>query len=719
MVITFESVATLASIYLQTLGLSLAFVGAGCFLHERLLSRQPSGIDIRSDGISLRWGRAYFLGLSVFLLLFLFISRLIGTGSGLGLTLALMGAASLFQLNKLRGRSFPFRRVGTLFIVLLGLIFFYSITNLALWLHWYPLGPITPHMISHFGSIHSGRYANYAIFIAEAGRIPFLNQNSGQSILTSVHLLLGTDSPLAALMVWVPFSLSFLTLLVFGVFRSGAFRRVPCLGATFLVLFCNVALSAVHVLVFDNGSPLAFVGYTDMIVAVATFILLCQWFQVELVRDDLGAATRLLLPALLGITWCWYAPQNVVIALLTCAATALVWSWKKRSKQPSRLLRGGLVFVLGVCIGATQLGPFLPSSLREEVGVWTITPLLPSPLRKEVGGWTVHGVAGITIRPSVRYLISHWTKNPYLLASSYRETYVKARTIGWDEVYRRLVWLFEGQFWASVRGYGFPLLGCFLLWLYLRRPRGELDRQRLALSVWLLLSLFAFGFGYAIFFSFALDGMKWWLARFLVPGSTMALICLSFVALHHLQNIRPVARKALWIFLVVTATWGPVVELASVGFRNFVASAHVDPIGRRLNLLVDIRGPFLFRSLLFDPDSAAPLEAPGFLVGGARRRQGLALYSRPFPLRAGSLSGPPNSACVGKRSLSGTSNIIRAEGANHPSIISVGLDVKRDVCSDAIIPVWGALSKKAKSVSWNLGGQTYFVSSVVYCSQES
>ena len=115
----------------------------------------------------------------------------------------------------------------------------------------------------------------------------------------------------------------------------------------------------------------------------------------------------------------------------------------------------------------------------------------------------------------------------------------------------------------------------------------------------------------------------------------MALICLSFVALHHLQNIRPVARKALWIFLVVTATWGPVVELASVGFRNFVASAHVDPIGRRLNLLVDIRGPFLFRSLLFDPDSAAPLEAPGFLVGGARRRQGLALYSRPFPLRAG------------------------------------------------------------------------------------
>ena len=49
----------------------------------------------------------------------------------------------------------------------------------------------------------------------------------------------------------------------------------------------------------------------------------------------------------------------------------------------------------------------------------------------------------------------------------------------------------------------------------------------------------------------------------------------------------------------------------------------------------------------------------------------------------------------------GTSNIIRAEGANHPSIISVGLEVKRDVCSELgdIIPVWGALSKKAKSVS--------------------
>ena len=49
----------------------------------------------------------------------------------------------------------------------------------------------------------------------------------------------------------------------------------------------------------------------------------------------------------------------------------------------------------------------------------------------------------------------------------------------------------------------------------------------------------------------------------------------------------------------------------------------------------------------------------------------------------------------------GTSNIIRAEGANHPSIISVGLEREMFVLIPLgdIIPVWGALSKKAKSVS--------------------
>ena len=53
------------------------------------------------------------------------------------------------------------------------------------------------------------------------------------------------------------------------------------------------------------------------------------------------------------------------------------------------------------------------------------------------------------------------------------------------------------------------------------------------------------------------------------------------------------------------------------------------------------------------------------------------------------------STIIGKRSFLNPGTSIRAEGANHPSI-SVGLDVKRDVCSDPadIIPVWGALPRK-------------------------
>lgn len=580
-----ETLRMLLRIYAQTLGLSLLFVGAGEFLHRRLLAGGGAPDD---GGPGWVLGRGYFLGLSVFLLLFVLVSRVVGARFGLWITLALLLGAALAGIASAGLRSLAPRRLLPALAVLLVLVVVYSVTNATCWLEWDDTAASeSPGTLTHFGSIHSGRYANYAIFILRENRIPFLAQNAGQSLLASAHLLLGADAPLVALMAWIPVSLAFLTLLCFGLFRAGGGSVASSAAATFLVLFCNVAVSLVHVLLFDNGSPLAFIGYTDLIVSVATFLLLCRWVQEELLATETaaGSPARFALPALLGVTWCWYAPHDVAIAVACCAATTLVWWWRypgEGARPWRRLGIAGVVFALGVGVGATQLGSFLPASLRENVGAVEFV----------VGG-------KIRIRPYLQYLTSHWTVGRWNLqvepGSSilnhpdvYENAFKRAAEFGRDDAYRAVLWLFEQQLWDSIRIYGFPLLGLLLLHLALRRER---DRTRLDQHAWLLLSLFAFAVGYGVAFGLDLDGRKWWLARFLVPGSAMALTCLGYAVLDTLR-----ARSRLRILLVglllVAATVGPVSELGSVFFRNFVAAAKVDPLGRRLDLMVETKGPF-------------------------------------------------------------------------------------------------------------------------------
>ena len=628
--ISLDAVATLARLYLQTLGLSLAFVGTGQFIHRTLLTHErPRARGSSPGALNLDWGSAYFLGLSAFLLAFLFVSRVSGARAALWIALAGMAGASAAALRRMSGARLALRRAGQLVAALLLLIAFYSVTNVALWLTRRTTAPtVEPGMLSHFGSIHSGRYANYAILIAQSDRVPRLAQNSGQSILASLHLLLGVDSPLASLMVWVPFSLAFLTVLIFSLFRSGPFARGPCLAATFLVMFCNVAVSLVHVLLFDNGSPLAFIGYSDMIVAVATFIILCRWFTAELAMEDPGPRSRLLLPAVLAITWCWYAPQNLVLAAPSLVATVLICERRFPSHHLRRRLRNvSLALVLSLCVGATQLGTFLPASLREETGLWT-QPVEPTT---------------VLIRPYTVYFTGHWTAPQWnvnfppgnLPLRLYETVSEQARKIAPDHLYRQVTWLLEEQLWASVRVYGFPLIGLCLFGASLRRQPPPHDQQQLTPRAWLWLSLFSFGFGYAICFGLELGQMKWWLTRFLVPGCAMALTCLGFGALAWLQSAALVTRRMLWSLLVVVATVGPVDELMTVAGRNFFVD-RVDPLGRRLTLLTQAKGPFIFETLIVRDLSAAYGESTGrFVVGGAGRQQGLAIYSPAIYMRAG------------------------------------------------------------------------------------
>jgi hypothetical protein len=321
------------------------------------------------------------------------LSRVIGARAALLVVLVTMAATCALEFAPWRPRAGGIAAHLRGLAALLALVAAYTFVVVTLWLPWGLGHGEQVTLLTHLGSIHSGRYAKYAIFIAEHDRVPFLAQNAVQSILASLHMMLGTWNPLVALMAWLPVSMAFLSLLFFGLFRSAGFAAVPCAAAAFMVMFCNVAISTVHVLVFDNGSPFSFVGYTDTLLAVGGFVVFAEWLRDELV-DERSSRGALAVPALLAATWCWHAPHNIVIAAPAAARCRdRVASVAQKAGRIPRLLAAGVAFVVGVGIGRWQLGSLLPAPLREETGLWT----------QEVG-------TGVGFRPYVQYLRNHWTR---------------------------------------------------------------------------------------------------------------------------------------------------------------------------------------------------------------------------------------------------------------------------------------------------------------------
>jgi hypothetical protein len=599
-------------VFLQTLGIALLFLGAGHFL-LRKLAPEPFG----ANGC-LRISASYFLGLSAFLAAYLFISRLVGARLSLWIVMTAM-AVLLAREIWVASRDRPSIRASVTRAVVLGLLVVaYSISNAALWIDWGRYSPIDVGLWTHFGSIHAGRYANYAIFIADQDRIPFLAQNGGQSMLASVHLLLGVQSPLTALMAWIPVSLAFLTLLVFGLFRLGGYASVPCGIATALVMLGNTAVSAIHVLVFDNGSPLAFVGYADMVAAVATFLLLSSWLAWRVQHGEAETRRSLAAPFLFGLTWCWYAPQNLVIAASSWAGLMLVRYLKPGTAGPARVpVKAALVFLVAAVIGATQFGSLLPSSWREHTGYWA----QESP-------------AAVFVRPYIRYVRNHWTAPTWNVDSHPvmdRASLAKITAFGRDELYRNVSWQVEDQLWDSLRIFGFPILGLLLM----RRRLASAAPSGVATHTWWWLSLFAFASGFAIYFGLELGSFKWWVSRFLVPGAALAMMCLGFVVRDELARPSSRARKALWTLLAAAVIVGPALELAAVAWRNFVANRSIDSIERRIGLLAASHGPFVFEDLAVHPEAAARGARGWIVIGAEGRAHGLAISTETLHLGRG------------------------------------------------------------------------------------
>jgi hypothetical protein len=566
--------ATLLRLYLQTIALGLGFAALG-----GVVWRCAALAGAR--GVALRFGQALFLGVSAFLALFVPLSRLVGAHAALWLLVAVMGLVLAASVRRLfRGGWSEARAVAATAAVAAALVAAYSVTNGAFHLDWRLLPGHEPGMLMDFGSIHTGRYANYAIFIALADRVPYLAQNGGQSILAALHLLLGVNSPLAATMAWIPFALASLTLLVFGVFRERGFAPWACAAAAALVLLCNIGFSTDHLMVFDSGSPLAFMAYSDLVISVGTFIVFCRWLSTWVAVGEPFAAREAVMPALLALTWAWYAPQNLVVA----AVIGAVLVTRKRHVLTPPMQRQ-LTWMLALCgfaalLGALQFGPLLPRPMREDIGLWA------------------QEASGIDWNPYLMYGRNLWIDGPF-------------------EVARNPL--------TAALVFGFPLLGIAVV------GATSAARADPALRGWWRLSAISLAAGFLVAYFLELGELKWWLTRFMVPGVAIALVCLGFALLRLLRGRSLGAQAVVWLLVLAGATYGPLREAFLVARENFVEQPFQSLPGR-LGLLVRTQGPFVFASVRADPIRARR-EPASFKVVAAGN--GVALDTAPFPLGEG------------------------------------------------------------------------------------
>src|SRR6185436_7858143 len=227
------------------------------------------GARMADESPSWTTGQAFFVGLSLHLTLFRLLAPWFGVAPACWTSLGVAACLGALRWRKPPDAKTIVRTAGVPLI--LGAIF--TLTTLC----WWQPTTDTFNPFQHIGSIHSGRYANIALYIVDQGRVPRLNQPYGQSLLTATNLVLGAAHPIAALGSWVPTCLAFLALVLHGFFRR-MLDGWAAACATFLVLFGSIPLSADHLLVLDNGSPVAMMGYADAISGAATLLLVVVWW---------------------------------------------------------------------------------------------------------------------------------------------------------------------------------------------------------------------------------------------------------------------------------------------------------------------------------------------------------------------------------------------------------------------------------------------------------
>lgn len=202
------------------------------------------------------------------------------------------------------------------------------------------------------GGLHSVRYVGLSHFALACECFPVLGQNTGQSTLYLLTLLLGFSQLFIATNLWLSGSMLMLLFSVFSSLRTWQFsRRASGLGSLVFIAGSS-GLSSANVHTVDSGFPKLVNGYTDVMLAAGISIVVLRFVTDPLLGRSLKRFLGMLFVGLIsGAALSFTAPQ---IAIGLMAILAFFFVFPKLTPAPA-VSRLGLAFGIAAGLASRSL----------------------------------------------------------------------------------------------------------------------------------------------------------------------------------------------------------------------------------------------------------------------------------------------------------------------------------------------------------------------------
>ena len=499
------------------------------------------------------FGASYFLGIS-FYIVFFKIMYLLFSDTGVSLYLMFALACLLIILNIKKLAPFIHVVINSKFMAIYWLILFFIVCIILLG-KWLPSDEDTPFFLKSIGSLHSPRYAWISNYIQYCESIPILGQNTGQSILTFITGYILTPKPYLFLFLWLVVSVFFFGLFVYGMLHKYTKDSTYLLWGVVVFLFGNTALSLTHVLVIDSGSPFFFNGYSDTLIGIFSIFFTLTLFDI--IQQKKYSFTLWWVILLIMSVNYLSAPQNIVIIFSIFILASIN---KVIDKYGAYYLLSA--FLLSTFLFVPHGGMLTPSTYHTNINYIGMMSVADS--RREGKVAAEYGVneKGLTVYPGYPFHydgISGWKsgQKPLLKkALEYKKNLTKDIS--------SFVWTLEKVVINSIVVLFFPMAGL----IYLRR-KCKLESsisEKYSLDYLYLFGILTFIIGLLISFPFSLNGYKWELSRFMIPGIAIGMLGFSLFIVNQMK--RTVKNRVLAMTISFMMIFGPVVTQLTVANIN-------------------------------------------------------------------------------------------------------------------------------------------------------
>lgn len=391
------------------------------------------------------------------------------------------------------------------------------------------------------GTLHTGKYAYLSEFMSDCRKLPRINNNLGQSIVTAFFSTPTRGTATFLLLVILSFTFLALASIGYGLFIQyfPDSRKRDRIYALFIFLMGNYALSLAVPIVNDSGNPLILVGYSDTLISVLYFLVLIEILRRRF-QISFGRKMVLLVPGTLAL---WVSsPQTLVLIPIAC----LYLIYKKSLKDAFLIF---VSFLLSIATWRNQSG--MLASLSESITI----PGINSELT------TVGKPGSLTelISPGFPYVVNsiNLQNSPLEIAPKgidlFKSIVSEGRFINGFPILdpERLFWYLEQIVLTTLRPVFWPVLGIlFTVILVSRRIRTHLlprmgELQMPASPVYVLATMNLL-ITFPLSFLVQLDGRKWEMTRFsfLNWAVGMYLVAIIYLVLKREKRHR-VARMLL------------------------------------------------------------------------------------------------------------------------------------------------------------------------------